>query len=414
MEKDVLFKQGRKTTIIAALITIFFAIAKAIVGFLSGSIVLIADAVHSLADSFSAFFVWLGLKIAQKKPTDKFPYGFYKAENVTALLISFLILFAGYEIIKESINRFSGEYQLSIPLIAMGVALLDAIIMFFVGAYEVRVGKKINSQSLIADGKESKMHLFSSSMVLVGLLSAWFKVPYLEGIMGILISLFVFKVGIDSAKDSIFALMDVSPSREIEKKAKKILENISGVRGFENLKLRKSGPFIFGEVQIKIGKTINVKRAYEVSESVEKEIKKKIKPIDSFSVTVLPYQTQKQKICIPIDEDKELNSNISMHFGRANKFIFIEIDNNKIKSFYTKKNPYKEKEIRAGLNTALFIMQEKIDAIITKEMGSISFHTLRDNIVDVYVGIDGNIKETIKRFLSEKLKILKEPTREKL
>jgi len=414
MEKDVLFKQGRKTTIIAALITIFFAIAKAIVGFLSGSIVLIADAVHSLADSFSAFFVWLGLKIAQKKPTDKFPYGFYKAENVTALLISFLILFAGYEIIKESINRFSGEYQLSIPLIAMGVALLDAIIMFFVGAYEVRVGKKINSQSLIADGKESKMHLFSSSIVLVGLLSAWFKIPYLEGVMGILISLFVFKVGIDSAKDSIFALMDVSPSREIEKKAKKILENISGVRGFENLKLRKSGPFIFGEVQIKIGKTINVKRAYEVSESVEKEIKKKIKPIDSFSVTVLPYQTQKQKICIPIDEDKELNSNISMHFGRANKFIFIEIDNNKIKSFYTKKNPYKEKEIRAGLNTALFIMQEKIDAIITKEMGSISFHTLRDNIVDVYVGIDGNIKETIKRFLSEKLKILKEPTREKL
>jgi len=414
MEKDVLFKQGRKTTIIAALITIFFAMAKAIVGFLSGSIVLIADAVHSLADSFSAFFVWLGLKIAQKKPTDKFPYGFYKAENVTALLISFLILFAGYEIIKESINRFSGEYQLSIPLIAMGVALLDAIIMFFIGAYEVKVGKKINSQSLIADGRESKMHLFSSSMVLVGLLSAWFKIPYLEGVMGILISLFVFKVGIDSAKDSIFALMDVSPSREIERKAKKILENISGVRGFENLKLRKSGPFIFGEVQIKIGKTINVKRAYEVSESVEKEIKKKIKPIDSFSVTVLPYQTQKQKICIPIDEDKELDSNVSMHFGRANKFIFIEIDNNKIKSFYTKNNPYKEKEIRAGLNTALFIMQEKIDTIITKEMGSISFHTLRDNIVDVYMGIDGNIKETIERFLSEKLKILKEPTREKL
>ncbi len=413
MERAKLFKQGKKTTIVAALVTILFAGAKAIVGFLSGSLVLIADAIHSAADSVSAFFVWLGLKIAQKRPTDKFPYGFYKAENITALLISFLILFAGYEIIKESISRLFEGYQLSIPFIAIGVALLDAVVMFFIGSYEVRVGKKINSQSLIADGKESKMHLLSSSIVLVGLLSAWFKIPYLEGIMGIFISLFIFKVGIDSAKDSVFALMDVSPSREIEKRVKKILETISGARGFENLKLRKSGPFIFGEVQIKIGKTVNVKRAYEISESIEKEIKKKVKLIDSFSVTILPFQTQKQKICIPIDKDKGLDSSISIHFGRADKFIFIEIDNNKINHYYAKNNPHKEKEIRAGLSAASLVMEEKIDAIITKEMGPISFHTLRDNIVDIYIGIDGNIKDIVTKLSKQELKKLKEPTREK-
>jgi len=414
MKKDVLFKQGKRTTIIAALTTVFFAMAKATAGLISGSVVLLADAVHSLADSISAFFVFLGLKIAQKKPTKKFPYGFYKAENIAAFLISFLILFAGYEILKESINRLSGTYSLSIPFIAVGVALLDAIVMFFIGTYEVRVGKKINSQSLIADGRESKMHLFSSSMVLIGLFSAWFNIPYLEGVMGILIFLFILKVGIDSIKDSIFALMDVSPDPEIEKKVKQVLESIPGVRGFKNLKLRRSGPFIFGEAQIKIEKAANIKRVYETSENIENEIKKKIKLIDSFSVNILPYQALKQKICIPIDEDKGLESNISMHFGRAKKFIFINIDEHKIKDYYVKSNPYGAKKIRAGLNSALFIIKEKADSIVTKEMGLISFHTLRDSIIDIYTVVDGTIKRIIKKLLEKKLKHLKKSTKEKL
>jgi len=413
MEKSLLFKQGKKTTIVAALATILFAGAKAIVGFLSGSLVLIADAIHSAADSVSAFFVWLGLRIAQKKPTEKFPYGFYKVENITALLVSFLILFAGYEIVKQAIERLSATYQINIPLIAIGVALLDAIVMFSIGTYEIRTGKKINSQSLIADGRESRMHLFSSSMVLIGLFSAWFRISYLEGIMGILISLFIFKTGIDSAKDSIFALIDVSPSQKIEQKIKRILEKISGVRGFDNLRLRKSGPFIFGEVEIKIGKALSVKRAREISDNIEKEIKDKVKLIDSFTVAVLPYQTQKQKICIPIEKDEGLDSTISLYFARANKFIFIELDNNKIKDFYIKNNPYKEKQVRAGLNVSAFAIEEKIDSIITKEMGPIAFHTLRDNIVDIYTGLDGNVKDIIKRFNQGKLKSLKQPTRVK-
>lgn len=413
MEKSLLFKQGKKTTIVAALATILFAVAKAIVGFFSGSLVLIADAIHSAADSVSAFFVWLGLRIAQKKPTEKFPYGFYKVENIAALLVSLLILFAGYEIIKQAIERLSASYQLNIPLIAIGVALLDAIVMFSIGTYEIKTGKKINSQSLIADGKESRMHLFSSLMVLIGLFSVWFRISYLEGIMGILISLFIFKVGIDSAKDSIFALIDVSPSQKIEKKIKRILESISGVKGFNNLRLRKSGPFIFGEVQIKIRKALNVKRAREISDNIEKEIKNKIKLIDSFTVVILPYQTQKQKVCIPIEEEKGLDSIISLYFARANKFIFIELDNKKIKDFYVKNNPYKQKQVRAGLNVSSFVIEEKIDSIITKEMGPIAFHTLRDNIVDIYTGLDGEVKDIIKKFNQEKLKPLKQPTRTK-
>jgi cation diffusion facilitator family transporter len=408
-----IFKKGQKTALIAGSATILFAIAKAIVSFISGSLVLMADAIHSAADSFSTFFAWFGLKIAQKSPTEKFPYGFYKVENITALIISGLILFAGFEIIKESIGKIFILGELNIPLVAIGVAVLDAIVMFSIGSYEMKIGKQINSQSLTADGRESRMHLFSSGIVLIGLFARWFGIMYLEGMMGILISLFIFKIGIESAKDSIFALMDVSPSKEIEEKIKKVLEGISGVRGFENLRLRKAGPLVFGEVQVKLGRSVNINRAREISNNIEKEVKRKVKAVDSLMVGIAPAVVESQKICIPVEKEEGLDSKISAYFGRAKKFMFIELEKGEVKNFYFKDNPYSKTKIRAGLEASRFVVKEKIDSIITKEMGPISLHTLRDNIVDVYQGEDGNIKELLKRFSKEKLKLLGEPTREK-
>ncbi len=409
-----IFKTGQKTTAVAGFFTILFAIAKAVVGIMSGSIVLLADAIHSAADSFSTFTAWLGLKIAQKKPTEKFPYGFYKAENVAALLISGLILFAGFSIVKEGINKIFIEYQLNIPLVAIILAVTDAIVMFLIGSYEIKVGRKINSQSLIADGKESRMHIFSSSVVLMGLIATMAKIPYLEGIAGIVISLFIFKVGISSAKDSIFALMDVAPSKKNEQKIKTILNKISGIRGYDNLRLRKAGPFVFGEAEVKIGKAVNVKRASQISKIIEQEIKKKVELIDSFTVKVVPFQTRQQKFCIPIKEYKSLDSLIYDHFGRAKKFLFLEMDGNKVKNYCVKDNPYKQKEIRAGLNAASFVVKQKIDFVVVTEIGPISLHTLRDNVVDVYQASSGQtINQIINKVVGNKLELLKTPTRKK-
>jgi len=256
---DDIFNVGQRTTLTAVFTSVCLAAVKAIVGFISGSVVLLGDAVHSFADSFSSFAVWIGLRIARKKPTEKFPYGFYKAESIAALVVSYLILFAGYSIIKESIGKLFIKHSLFIPLLALATAVVDAIAMFLMGTYEARKGREINSQSLIADGKESRMHILSSSVVLLGILSVMFKIPYLEGVSGIIISLFIFQVGIGSAKDSIFSLMDVSPDPAVEEEIKAVLDSISGLKGFENLKLRKSGPFIFGEVTARVKKMMSVK-----------------------------------------------------------------------------------------------------------------------------------------------------------
>lgn len=409
-----LFQKGKKTTLVAGSSTFFFAIAKGVIGFLSGSVVLIGDAIHSAADGMSTILAWVGLKIAQKDPTEKFPYGFYKAENVTALLISFLIFFASWNIAKESYSKLFTQYQLEIPIWAVSVAILDGIVMFLVGTYEMRSGESINSQSLIADGKESRLHLLSSGIVIAGLVATLFEVPYLEGIAGMIIALFVLEAGYDAAKGALFALMDVSPDEEIKDKIKHVLEDVSGIRDFTNLKLRKSGPFVFGEVEAKVRKSLNVTRANEISESIEGKIKEETSKVDSFSVKFVPFETDQQKICIPLEENEELESEISDHFGRANNFILLETKQGDINDFEIIENSYQDKEKRAGLAASKMLIKKKIDVLITKEIGPISLHTLRDNIVDVYQTDQKNIKEIVSSFSDKELTKLEEATKEKI
>lgn len=411
--KDI-FQRGKRATLFAGTATVIFAFLKGIVGFFSGSIVLIADAVHSAADSLSTFLAWFGLKISQRKPTERFPYGFYKAETIVSLFISLLILFVGFDILKESIQKLFLSYQLNFPLLSIGVAFLDAFVMFVLGTYELKVGKEINSQSLIADGTESRMHLLSSSIVIGGLISKILNIPYIEALMGMIISLFVLRVGIFSLKNSIYSLLDVSPSKEIEEEIRKILNQIAGVSGVEGLKLRKSGPFIFGEVYIKIKKNINLERAQEISKEVEEKIKRRIKEIDSFIVIPLPWQTTEEKICIPVEEKKDLDSKISNHFGRSNYFLICEIRNNKIEKITVEENPFKEKEVRAGLAVSEWLKNKKIGAVIVREIGLISLHILRDNLIDVYQTKKERAKEALQDFIGKRLRPIKEPTKKKI
>lgn len=408
-----LFQKGKKTTLVAGAGTFFFAIAKGVIGFLSGSVVLLGDAVHSAADGMSTILAWIGLRIAQKDPTGKFPYGFYKVENISALFISFLIFYAAFHIITESLNKLSASYQLELPVLAISIAVLDGIVMFLIGSYEIRSGKEISSQSLIADGSESRLHLLSSSIVVVGLVAALFEIPYLEGIAGIVIGLFIIEAGFDALKDAIFALMDVSPSKEVEQKIKEVLNEVSGIQEFVNLKLRKSGPFVFGEVEAKVRKSVNVTRAHEISESIEEKVKEETPKIDSFSVKFVPFETDKQRICVPVDEDQQLNSKISSHFGRASNYMLLDIEKDEINNFEVIENPYQDKEKRAGLAASKMLLKKNIDSIVVSQIGPISLHTLRDNIVDVYKTEEKGVKEIVAAYTNDDLSKLKEATREK-
>jgi len=247
--------------------------------------------------------------------------------------------------------------------------------------------------------------------VFVGILAAYFEVPYIEGIITIIISILILRIGLVTAKDSVLALMDVSPGPEVEKKTVDAIKTVPGIEGFSNLRLRKAGPFIFGEVKLEIRKFVNVQRAHEIADRAENLIKKKVNEIDSFSIHIEPFKSNFCHLVLPVNAKKGLSSSLSNKFGRAPYFLFVNLEGRKIKGYYFLKNPYKDKPVKAGLAVSKLIAKQKSEILITKEIGEISLHVLRDNLIDVYQAKSGTAKQIIDKFMNGELNQLEKATR---
>lgn len=414
MTKKEDLKRGERLARVALLLESVLATAKAVIGLLSGSVVLISDAVHSGSDLLSITTSWFGLKIAQRKADERFPYGYYKAENLGTAIVSVLILLAAWEMFTQGYSRLFSFSQINFPLFALAISLSDAIILFFFGNYEIKIGEEINAQSLIAMGKENRTHIFSSLAVFMGILAAYYRIPYLEGLITLAISFLILKIGLAAAKDSIFALMDVSPGKEVEEQIEKAVVSVPGVEESFDLRLRRAGPFIFGETKIGVRKSIDVQRAHEMANRIEEAVKKKVPQIDSFTIHIEPFKSDFQHLVIPVKGKKGLESLISEEFGRTAYFLFVNLKGRETKGYYFLENPYKDKKTKAGLAAAKLVDGQKSEILITKEIGEISFYALRENLFDIYQAKGKTAQEAISQYLEGKSESLSKPTRKEI
>jgi len=285
-----------------------------------------------------------------------------------------------------------------LPYLALAISLTDAIILFFFGGYEIKVGREIKAESLIAMGRENRTHIFSSLSVFLGTLAAIYKIPYIEGLVILGISFLILKIGLETAKNALFALMDVSPGDEIEKEVSEAIESVVGIEEFYDLRLRQAGPFIFGETRVGIRKSVDVARAHEIADNVERAIKQKVSQIDSFVVHVEPFQSDFRHLVIPIKSREGLTAKISSRFSRSPYFLFVNLKKENVKGFYILKNPYQNKKTKVGLAVAKLIAKQKSDVLIAKKVGEIVSYALRDNLVDVYQTQEKTAQKAIDKF----------------
>lgn len=283
-------KRGEKVAKYSTYINLFLTVVKGAVGYISGSISLIADAMHSFSDVFSSLAVYLGLKISQRKPNQRFPYGYYKVETFVSFVVSVLILVAGIEIMYESIKSIINPHTLKYPTIGIVIALLSAIICYILAIYKEKIGKKIGSQALINDGKHSLIDTFSSLIVFIGILSSFFGYEWIEGLAGIIISILIFHMGIELCKADILALLDAGIDPKIINKIKNIAEKVDGVRGAHAIRLRRCGPYIFGEMHLELDPEKTIKDAHKIILKVKDKVKDEIKSVDILTIQTEAFE----------------------------------------------------------------------------------------------------------------------------
>jgi len=383
-EKNLLFKEGEKAAKLSAFVLLALSTLKGIVALISGSVALLADAIHSFSDIFSSMAVWAGLKLVQKKPSERFPYGYYKAETFSLLVVSLIITASGVLILKESIDRLLEPPVISFPALALTVVALSALVSYMLARYKGKTGREIGSESLISEGQHSIVDVYTSFLVFIGVLLSHYGFFVAEVLVGLAIGVYVIKVGLWFGKDAVLVLMDACLSPQRAKEMKEIAESVHGVKGVHGIRMRKSGPVSFGEMHIELQEELALDRAHMISDEIETRIRKRFRDVESMFIHMGPAQKEKIKIGIPIPEDKGLESIAVPHFGNAPLFAFIETEKGQIRMVYTKVNEAAKLTKKKGITAAHFLVDQKVDILLTGGLGEGPFHVLGDNLVLIY------------------------------
>ncbi len=284
--KRILLQRGITVSRRSTFVLVVLSIAKVIVGLLSGSIALLADAAHTIMDIAGSVIVWLGLRLSLRKPTDLFPYGFYKAESVCALIVCIIMIFTGAEILLDSLERFYVPSVISFRPVVIAVAVGSGFVSYFLARYKERAGREISSQGLRVESRHSFADVLNSGLVCGSVLFTYLGVSWVEPLAAVIISAFIFWAALAFGKDSIYSLMDVSPQPAIRKAIEDTILGTPEVKGVHALKVRRSGPFIFVEAHVELDGRTSLEKAHAIGDEVEDRVQEKFKEVDSTTIHV--------------------------------------------------------------------------------------------------------------------------------
>lgn len=308
------------------LLNLFLSILKLFFGTITNSLGLIAEAIHSFSDLVASVISFIGVKLSAKKSKD-FPYGLYKIENIVALIISFFLFFAAYEIIKEALFHHE-DRQVVNPQYAIGVMVVAMILTFFYSRFEKEAGKKLNSPTLIADAEHIWADFLSSVIVLIGLIGVYFGYN-LDKYAAVVVSLFIFHSGFEIMKDSIKVLLDFTLEKEELQKIKNIILKHPAVIDLKNIRGRSAGSYKFLELEI-LMHNLSLREAHKIVDELAEEIKRKIPNIDSVVIHYEPARQEGLRVVFLVDKDENIKD-----FETAEYIVAVDIT----KDYQVIKNP---------------------------------------------------------------------------
>ena len=230
-------------------------------------------------------------------------------------------------------------------------------------------------------------------------------------LIGFIIGVYVLIRGLLFGKDAALVLMDVSPNPQMVKQMKVIAESVPGVKGSHDIRMRKSGPVFFGEMHIELQEGLSLERAHVISDDVETRIKENFKDIELVTVHVGLAHKKKILIATPIMEDKGLDSLTSAHFGSAPYFGFTQVEEGQVLSFYVKENEGAKLQHKKGIQAADLLVKEKVDVLLTVDVGEGPFHVLGNNLIQIYhIQAPLKVREAVSLFNQHSLEKVVTPT----
>ena len=230
-----------------------------------------ADALNNMTDIFASLAVLIGLKISIRPPDDNHPYGHLKSENIASLVVSFIIIFVGLQVLMENVPAvFSPAEQAPSPVVIY-VSIFSGLVMLAVFFINRKLAEKTKSTSL----KSASMDNFSDSMISLGtaagLILTQLGLPIADVIIASILGLLIMYTGFKILKDAVFALSDGYNDADLIEHKEDVLE-VNGVLDVKSIKGRYHGSSIFLDVTIIVDPDISITDAHMICDRVEEHM----------------------------------------------------------------------------------------------------------------------------------------------
>ena len=261
------------TSLIGIGTNVLLAGFKAVVGTLSNSIAIVLDAVNNLSDAISSVVTIIGTKLSGRSPDRKHPLGHGRIEYLTALIVSAIVLYAGLTSAIESVRKIihpeTPEYS-TVTLVILAVAIVVKLIL---GRYYKQKGEETHSASLVASGSDATFDAVLSFSVLASAILFLLTGLNLEAYVGLLISAFIIKAGVEMAGETLSDILGRRADSELSQKIKKLLTEEPEVRGAYDLIVHNYGPDKnYASVHLELPDTMTVEQVDVLTRRLEARV----------------------------------------------------------------------------------------------------------------------------------------------
>ncbi|MCE1199892.1 MAG: cation diffusion facilitator family transporter [Marinilabiliales bacterium] len=269
-------KEKRKVALMSVMAAVFLTGFKLIVGFLTGSLGILSEGLHSALDLFAASITYFSVRISDKPADRQHNFGHGKIENFSALLETILLFVTSIWIIYEAMRRLTtGEVIIKVNFWSFLVVISSIIIDITRSRALMRVAKKYNSQALEADAIHFATDIWSSSVVLLGLICSTVGFYVADPIAALGVAVIVLVISYRLGRKAIEVLLDTAPQETI-RIVRETLGEFREIRHYHSLKVRTSGADTFIKVNVHLDPELNLKQVHEICDNIESELGNRI------------------------------------------------------------------------------------------------------------------------------------------
>lgn len=269
---EVRASYGKLSGMVGILCNVLLFAAKFIVGSLTASVAITADAFNNLGDASSGIVSFLGFKMASRPADKEHPYGHARYEYLAGLTVCVLILVIGVELFKESFGKILNPQPVEFSWGAVIVLVLAIAVKLWLAVFNGHLGKKISSQTLLATAADSRNDVIATGTVILATVLSYVTKLELDGYMGLCVALFILYSGVNLVKETLDPILGKAADEELVKEIERRIMEYPGVFGTHDLMIHDYGPGRqFGSVHVEVAAEEDVLKSHDMVDNIERD-----------------------------------------------------------------------------------------------------------------------------------------------